>query len=462
METQIEQTTEIADILISKNKENSDYIKIYTSNLLKIYDANDFDDDQIIKEDNIQTLVVYVKYTGSYYFYDYFTSKLVSFWASDEVLEQLSLVKSGPLSEGLKITENDLKRFLYSYENVLDYTINLEKADNAYHKFNDGMSEENSEYYIKYVEAKKEKEYAQFSEIINSTKQIYGDKAFFNVKNNELKTYLLFDEVTISNNFGRSRKIKDLVVCMYFKVGTMGSDKDKIRMGGTIEGTRLSMSFNEAKAGYAHSHLSSKTAGMGVSMFCLGTSPIAIINSDLNNFNSFNIEKYELFLYMIKEYVAHESLEGGPFIRMENIGTGGDDYSIPSSVLKRLDHYKPTVEDFNLVYNNGFDVIPTSSLEDNLIKHLDDYVESAYMVNVVNDQEYILDSLNKTPSLPSDYWNNIDIKEISKITGVVPGFYPEEEEVKADKRISKQLINAVTSKIKTTINHNYIKKICNI
>jgi hypothetical protein len=86
------------------------------------------------------------------------------------------------------------------------------------------------------------------------------------------------------------------------------------------------MTSTEKRSGYKHSHLSSgSSSDYQFSLFCLGSSSsIAFSLTELSI--NFTLERFELFLYELSAYVKYESLEGGPFIRMENIGKYGNQH----------------------------------------------------------------------------------------------------------------------------------------
>jgi hypothetical protein len=141
-----------------------------------------------------------------------------------------------------------------------------------------------------------------------------GSGVLGSINGNDKKVLgIKFPEITISNTQKRSHVIKDLFVFMAFAKMSDG----RYKMSSQLYGTRLKQTAKEYNSNYRHSHLG--TGGNRIlSSFCLGgSSTIAVSLADLSS--TFNKDKFELMLYQISAYVRHESLEGGPYIRMEQI-----------------------------------------------------------------------------------------------------------------------------------------------
>ena len=128
-------------------------------------------------------------------------------------------------------------------------------------------------------------------------------------------SYLIirFPEFNIKNRNKRSHKIKNLFVVCCFNICNEG----KISMNNQIYGNRSEYTSAEFKSKYRHSHLS--TSGFKkFTYFCLGEgTSMSTALAELNM--NFCPERFELFLHLLNSYVRYESLEGGPFIKMERI-----------------------------------------------------------------------------------------------------------------------------------------------
>lgn len=127
------------------------------------------------------------------------------------------------------------------------------------------------------------------------------------------KDYILiyWPEVTITNEHDRSIIIKEL----YAKI--------IVNVNGTLEGTfklnRAEYSCTEWFNDYMHSHVHSicKIRPSQFSHSCLGSGPIRDTMMYLND--NFDEDLWTMFALELDKYVHTESLNGGPYHRMENI-----------------------------------------------------------------------------------------------------------------------------------------------
>ena len=151
--------------------------------------------------------------------------------------------------------------------------------------------------------------------------------------NTETYVYIWFPKETISNSKGQKHTIYDL----YIKINFVNSRFVDMR---TI---RTSFTLAELHSGYSHSHSPSRPyvhTGASICTYtgerscCLGTGPLGQLMCDYIDSNIL----MSLCIY-IEKWVRWESLEGGPYIRMEQIGNIGlKTSSLPSSLpsLKAL------------------------------------------------------------------------------------------------------------------------------
>lgn len=141
-----------------------------------------------------------------------------------------------------------------------------------------------------------------------------------------------FPEEIIENSKRQTNVIKDLFVFMYVYVYKHeNSETEIIKLDSSIKGIRSSLREDEYNSHYVHSHLprlktrrnedGETTSVIEINRFCLGGgTAMSISLMDLSL--TFDIMKFELFLYQLSAYVRHESLSGGPYIRMDNIRIG--------------------------------------------------------------------------------------------------------------------------------------------
>lgn len=121
-----------------------------------------------------------------------------------------------------------------------------------------------------------------------------------------------FPELTITNERGRTHLIRD----MYARV--VLSPNGKLHSGPQFH--RATFTHAECKNNYLHSHVRTirfdhLTEWQGG---CLGSGPIRDTISRLSI--DFSWEDWTLFAVQLDQYVHVESLEGGPYHRMESVG----------------------------------------------------------------------------------------------------------------------------------------------
>lgn len=127
------------------------------------------------------------------------------------------------------------------------------------------------------------------------------------------RTHILiyWPEVTVTNENDRSIDIKEL----YAKI--------VVNENGTLEGTfrlnRAEYSCTEWYNNYMHSHVNSisKSSPKSFSSSCLGQGPIRDTMTYLNT--HFDEDFWAMFALELDKYVHTESLNGGPYHRMENM-----------------------------------------------------------------------------------------------------------------------------------------------
>ena len=127
-------------------------------------------------------------------------------------------------------------------------------------------------------------------------------------------TFLLvwFPEVTVTNENDRSVNIQDL----YMKVPI---DVDGSMMGSPTM-NRATYPLDQFLSDYMHSHTPGINKGSSTSFrsICTGSGPIRDTIGNLNG--EFDEDLWQLFCSELEDFVQVESLSGGPYRRMEEIG----------------------------------------------------------------------------------------------------------------------------------------------
>lgn len=139
-----------------------------------------------------------------------------------------------------------------------------------------------------------------------------------------------FKKLTIKNGYGLSREVRDLFVAIPIRGNgfTTGDDgRSYLTLcPRTPYGLRTTFFNDEKRVHYIHSHLPSVTysdnseAAFSFQKFCIGG------GSELHDLimemeHEFSPGIFALFLVSLRTLVEWESIEGGPHIRMEKIGS---------------------------------------------------------------------------------------------------------------------------------------------
>lgn len=209
----------------------------------------------------------------------------------------------------------------------------------------------------------------------------YGDLTSKKISNCLLIHFPSFD---IINRDMRTHNIKDLWVLIPFDTKTVKAPNTDVLvralcMQSNLWGCRGTQTSAESMSGYKHSHLSSSVSGdKKFSSFCLGgSSSINVSVAELSNY--FTVDRFELFLYELSAYVKYESIEGGPYIRMENIG-------------KKSNNIYTSNVDYKREYDNFIlDIISNNT-------GLENYHEGKFVLPVEYDllkKQYVLNENNE-------------------------------------------------------------------
>lgn len=138
-----------------------------------------------------------------------------------------------------------------------------------------------------------------------------------------------FPHVRITNEYNRFVDINHL----YAKVNILRNGS----MNGYFALNRAEYTYLHISNGYMHSHVSS----IPISDFtqfqtpCTGTGPINDTMSNLSR--EFDSDIWKLFCLELSKYVKVESIAGGPYHRLENLGTSN--MSTIESVFKVINHF---------------------------------------------------------------------------------------------------------------------------
>jgi hypothetical protein len=225
---------------------------------------------------------------------------------------------------------------------------------------------------------------------------------------------------------------------------------------------RFKCTAGELVSGYGHSHVDDCIREWSESI-CMGDTDFAESKNKLSL--DYLPEKFELFLFQIDNFVGWESIEGGPYIRMDNIHTNLAQEASPSDTIVSITTSAILRRDLNLLdCNSGstrqveidYDSIEEFIQENELIMS---QLENKY-VGVLEDSGTFRPNVNESSrvkELCSDFIESEDLF----VEGLYSSFKikPEvvDEEVKLGDRISPKLLWAVQSKLNIKLKQ-FIKK----
>lgn len=123
-----------------------------------------------------------------------------------------------------------------------------------------------------------------------------------------------FPRVRVTNENNRYIDIEEL----YVRVPLTWSGT----MSGRFEMIRTSYDIVQWLSGYSHSHLPGIGSFPSFQAPCLGSGPIKSTMHRLSN--SCDLDIWGLFCFELAKYVTVESLAGGPYFRLESVGSNRD------------------------------------------------------------------------------------------------------------------------------------------
>ena len=163
----------------------------------------------------------------------------------------------------------------------------------------------------------------------------YQDYILYLIKNglfSKIDIMVYFPSVTVTNENGKSIVIKKMFVKVPITVRGLFH-------GGSLKFNRAEYSFDQFRSNYMHSHISSieKNRLHEFKYSCLGDGPIRDTIISLND--NFDRDIWVLLCLELSKYLEVESLNGGPYLRLENVST-----SSTQTVVKNL-NTKITIPD---------------------------------------------------------------------------------------------------------------------
>lgn len=196
----------------------------------------------------------------------------------------------------------------------------------------------------------------------NEYLQYLKSERSYTITQNNMLTHIYFNviihfpEIKIKNRDNLEHTIKDLYVKVCFPLGNTNALVK-------LEGLRTTFSRIEIGKGYIHSHLSSGVS-VDFKTFCLGSSEMS--GCFQREFISKNKPDIYQFLFTLQNYLEYESIEGVPYIRMENCQNLSGLRSVSSYEINDLIKIKPP-----LVVNNQLKITNKEEIEEFFVNKTD-------------------------------------------------------------------------------------------
>lgn len=178
-----------------------------------------------------------------------------------------------------------------------------------------------------------------FDRHVNYMKEFIGNRWFI-----DIPIIVHFPHVTIRNEYDRTVEVDNL----WAKVPVTWEGKGK----GWFKMNRSEYDVVHMQSDYMHSHVSGIDFGFKFRSVCTGSGPINNTMSSLTV--GFDEPIWQLFCLELERYMGTESLTGGPYRRMENIGANGsnmrDNFSMEQASYVSNNHFSMETSNEFLAY----------------------------------------------------------------------------------------------------------------
>lgn len=252
-------------------------------------------------------------------------------------------------------------RYQYGFRYLLNTDVVIENFDSVM-KVYDQAFEINCIFweYGESAAAEKGREFqtTQFATLTEALETMYS--GLYDLDVNKGQLIIHYPKVDITNSRNEKITIYDLYV--RFEIPSMGNLR-------TPQGVTATRTHKQFASSYSHSHLSTGTS-TGFSQFCIGDgTPIRNFVNKFQRQPAFctTTEEFLMFFATLDAYVHWESLEGGPYIKINQV-VGGDariPNVIPAEVTitynKMLDELKELP--LQVINNSQFALSQTPELE---------------------------------------------------------------------------------------------------
>lgn len=226
---------------------------------------------------------------------------------------------------------------------------------------------------------------------------------------NNFHIYFQFPNLTISNSIEVSHQIENLIT-MWRGKHHFNNNSSIFQISYGMKGLRTTFSAKDAFYNYSHSHLSSGSFGYW-DEFCMGDRHFM---SNINTFNQHTNElEFETMLIAMLDHVSWESLEGGPYMKMEDIGQDGGGIIIPRRTRTLTIYSKGVMAELmqiirvNVDFNHLYDAFTLHPMNNKETIYTIDEKKFIQLFNKEFDEETILNfyeewEINPVIYIPSE------------------------------------------------------------
>lgn len=258
---------------------------------------------------------------------------------------------------------------------------------------------------IEEYKQRKERELAEFKEKFKTfvftsdevyaiAKDIFGEE-YVDVEKlspNDFNLIVLFPEINITNSKAYKHVIKDLYVKINIEINPHNATNENRPSNIVLSGIRGKLSEEEYHSNYGHSHFSG--GGIeGWSDFCLGSSDFAMIIQTMRF--SLTPEDWSLLFLSLENYVSWESLEGGPYRKIENISLRQQSHNSSDfrdhalELIKTLPNACLTLNDGEIVLNTDHPALSEHYLTKSRIRSFRSDASGSFATTQVRFNSYV-------------------------------------------------------------------------
>jgi hypothetical protein len=178
-------------------------------------------------------------------------------------------------------------------------------------------------------------DYNRLIEIVRAAEEIYGeDKVDLKLDNKEIISLIVhYPEIDVEDEHGNKETIFNSYICYPFKLDVIN---EVLRLRNSIKMFSSHGTFEQAGAGYIHSHAGTKNLEYFFSRrdLCLGATDLRCLVDELKDTSSLNeveVVTFEALFYQVDELLVWESEDGGPYIKLAELGENLSGYKYLST-----------------------------------------------------------------------------------------------------------------------------------